>query len=157
MANVPASLIARLRAKAEWHAAEAARYVTAAEVLETEHQSGVVLPTENVAAGTAAAQSQRPSGAPNALTMIAEIVAEDDRAWPVAELLQEMLGRGWTTASAEPINTVRTGISRLMARGVLERVGLGTYRATQQGVAAVSEDLPILNGSGTSASTEALT
>ena len=151
MSNVSNALILRLRTRAAWHASEAARYQTAAEVLETEQASGA----SDEPAGAGPTSDRRYAGT-NALDLVVQVMESDDRAaWAVAELLEAMQHRGWQTNSLEPINTVRTAISRLVKRGVLERVGVGSYRlahrvarAHEQHVAQSDPQLPTLNGSG---------
>jgi DNA-binding transcriptional regulator PaaX len=76
--------------------------------------------------------------------MVTEIVSANGREWPVVELLQAMLDQGWETQSAEPINTVRTAISRLVKRGVLQRTGVGTYRRAGEQLETASP--PLMSG-----------
>lgn len=169
------TLLDQLRTKAEWHAREAERYRTALEVVQAEAGSaggadsvGAPLDTPNASPDMPASTARR-ARAPRSATMglLETTVNAEGRDWTVPALVSAMDAAGWDTPVENKVNTVRTAISRLAERGVVERVRPGVYRRYDRGdsardnavdlvVAAVTSDLPTLNGSGSSAPEGAL-
>jgi len=119
--------IERLEQKATYHAREAERYRTAAEVLRKELPGGRSRPRRpptEAAGGRADAQQDL---VPSTATMIQRALNEAYKPLHPTELVEEMRRLGWQTDVSNPLNTVRTAAHRLASQGAIERVDKGKY------------------------------
>ena len=100
------------------------------------------------------------SASPSGPQLVEQVLSESDTTWNAADMLAEMLRREWQSTASNPIDAVRTALSRAVSKGVAERAGEGRYRRKQTeshdesaedavAVAApTASSSPSLNGTG---------
>ncbi len=157
-------LITQLRAKAAWHEAEAARYRTALEIVSAETETKASrsdVPSVRPPSAANVSPSGRPSRTDTVALALAAVTGEG-REWGAQDVVAAMEQAGWSGNVSNKVNTVRTALSRLADRGEIERVRHGVYKRLNvqpmpEPTDDTGPDLPVLDGSGPSASVEALT
>lgn len=105
--------ITRLEEKAAYHAREAKRYKTAADVIRSESW-GPLRRRHNGVVGS----------------MVLTVLDDAESPLDLSVLTQRMLERGWQTDSQNPYNTARNGALRLVERGTIQRLPDGRFTRT---------------------------
>lgn len=133
------AMLGRLEQMAAFHAREAERYRTAAEVvrveiygaaspkpqtLEVQHKADASV-MRNGTKGRSG--SPRRGGPTGTMAMIPQVLGNAPAPITLAKLTELMLEAGWETTSGTPSNTLRTALLRMQRSGEVVRDKVGRY------------------------------
>ena len=116
-------MLARLEAKAQFHAQEAERYRVAIDVIRGESETGA---PKRQPVPSRRARSSGDSGK-STPAMILRALAASSEPLDIAAITARMLDLGWQTESAAPTNTVRTAIGREVVKKTVRKADNRRY------------------------------